>query len=203
MAITNFAQEVYRSDGDQLLVPRQKYNFTVIMDRFDRASITFSRVASATVPGFSADTTIMNQYNKKRVIQTKLNYDPVTIAFYDTYDNEWHNLMRDYIAHYYNGTDGIERRVSLEGNSTVNPQFITDLGYTPTNDRYFFPQIKIVQNGYRNKYRETILQNPTITQIQGDQLDYAESATVMYTVTFQPESIQTLDVANQFDDNIR
>lgn len=201
MAITNFAQEVFRSDNDQILVPRQKFNFTLIMQT-DNRSITFHRVSSVTVPGFNVDGQLMNQYNKKRFVQTRLNYDPVTVTFYDTFDNEWHNLMRDYIAHYYNGTDGIEQRTVLEGSSTVTPNFVTDLGFTPNSNRYFFPVIKIIQNGYRGKFRETRLINPAITTIQGDTLDYSDSNPVMYTVTFQPESIQHLDVASQFDDNI-
>lgn len=202
MAITNFAQEVFRSDNDQLLVPRQKFNFTLILERHDRASITFTRVSAVTAASYSVDTQLMNQYNKKRVVQTRLNYEPISVSFYDTFDNEWHNLMRDYLSHYFNGGEGIEKRTSLEGSSTVTPNFETDLGFTPNADRYFFPRVKIVQNGYRNKYRETILINPTITNIQGDNLDYSDSNPVIYTVTFQPESIQTFDVAEQFDDDI-
>jgi hypothetical protein len=202
MAITNFAQEVFRSAGDQLLVPRQKFNFTLILDRFDRSSIVFHRVSSVTAPSYAVDTTILNQYNKKRVVQTRLNYDPITVTFYDTFDNQWHNLMRDYFSHYFNGGEGIRLRTPLEASSTTNPDFVTDQGFTPTNARYFFSQIKIIQNGYRNQYRATILINPTITNIQGDVLDYSSSDPVMFTVTFQPESVQITDSPRQFDDKI-
>jgi len=203
MAITNFAQEVFRSDADQSLAPRQKFNFTLILDQYNRTSTTFTRVASVTAPSYTVDTLIANQYNRKRVIQTRLNYEPITVAFYDTFDNEWHNLQREYLAHYFNGNEGIERRTSgLEGESTMNPDFETDLGFTPNVARYFFPEIKIVQNGYRNQYRTTILKNPTITNIQGDTLDYSDSNPTMFTVTFQPESVQTEEIARHFDDNI-
>jgi hypothetical protein len=192
--ILNYAQEAFRSDGDQLLVPRQKFNFAVQLGLFDRNAVTLTRVSSTTVPSFSADTVILNQYNKKRVVQTKLNYDPITITFYDTFDSEWHDIMTRYIAHYFNGTEGIDVRTTVEGNSTVNPSFETDFGFTPTNDRYFFPTITIIQNGYRNQYRETVLNNPIITNISGDTLDYSDSNAVMYSVTFQPESIQTRNI---------
>ena len=98
MAITNFAQEVFRSEGDQLLVPRQKFNFTLVLDRFDQASIRFHRVSNVTAASYSFDTMVMNQYNKKRVVQTKLNYDPISVSFYDTFDNEWHNLCLLYTS---------------------------------------------------------------------------------------------------------
>lgn len=202
MAITNFAQEVFRSDSDQVLMPRQKFNFTLVLDRFDQGTIVFHRVANVTGASYTMDTVIMNQYNKKRIVQTRLNYEPITVAFYDTFDNEWHNLMRDYLSHYFNGEEGIERRASFEGTSVVDPNFETDLGFTPNVDRYFFPQIRIIQNGYRGKFRETILKQPTITNIQADTLDYSDSNPTLYTVTFQPESIQTRDVSEQFDDRI-
>lgn len=203
MAITNFAQEVFRSDADQVLVPRQKFNFTLQLFLFDQAAITFTRVSSVTAASYSVDGQLLNQYNKKRFVQTRLNYEPITVSFYDTFDNEWHNLMRNYLAFYFNGAEGIESRPGLEGTSTVDPNFVTDLGFTTNENRYFFPEIRIIQNGYRNRHRVTALKNPHITNIQGDTLDYGDSQPVMYNVTFQPESIQTFDNATQFDDDIQ
>jgi hypothetical protein len=190
MAITNFAAEEFGKGGGGILVPRQKFNFTLILERFDRPSIVFTRVSSVSAASYSVDTQLMNQYNKKRVVQTRLNYEPITVSFYDTFDSEWHTLMRDYLSHYFNGGKGIDQRISREGSSTVDPNFETDLGFTPNADRYFFPRIVINQNGHAGLSRDTILINPTITNIQGDTLDYSDSNPVMYSVTFQPESIQ-------------
>lgn len=198
MAITNFAQNTFRSDGDQIQVPRQKFNFTLILDRAETGSTVFTKVSSVTAPSYSADTTIMNQYNKKRVVQTRLNYDPITVSFYDTFDNEWHDTMKSYLSHYYNNGAGIATRTALEGSSVVTPVFETDLGFTPNAIRYFFPRIRIIQNGYRNEYRETTLINPIITNMQGDTLDYSDSNPTMYTITFQPESIQVKQHYEQY-----
>lgn len=202
MAITNFAQEVYRSDADGLLVPRQKFNFTLILNTLLVGNIYFHQVSSVTAASFSVDGQLMNQYNKKRFVQTRLNYEPVTISFYDTFNNEFHDVMRSYLLFYYNTGNGIERRTVLEGTSTVGDAFVTDLGFTPNPDRYFFPEVKIIQNGYRGRYRQTTLINPHITSIQGDTLDYSDSNPVQYTVTFQPESVQVEDVLSPFDDGI-
>ena len=195
MAIVNFAQNAFRSDSDQILVPRQKFKFTLIIDRYDNASILFTRIATVTAPSYTVDTTIMNQYNKKRVVQTRLNYDPVTVAFYDTVDNEWQDVMENYLRHYHNNGKGIEKRIGLEGNSTVAPNFQTDQGFTLNPNRYFFPTIRLIQHGYSNEYRETTLINPIITIIQNDTMDYGSSDPVMYTVTFQPESVQVRGVS--------
>jgi hypothetical protein len=202
MAITNFAEEVYRSQSDGLLVPRQKFNFTMWVMSITAGPIYFHQVSSMTAPSFSVDGSLMNQYNKKRFVQTTLNYEPITVTFYDTFNNEFHNLMRNYLSFYYNNANGIEWRTPLEGTSTIDPNFITDLGYTPNADRYFFPEIRIIQNGYRNRFRETRLINPHITNIQNDELNYSDSQPVQYTVTFQPESVQTRQETGPFDDGI-
>lgn len=201
MAITNFASEVYGANGGGILVPRQKFNFSLVINEYESSSV-FHQVQTASAASFSTDTAIVNQYNKKRVIQTRLNYDPITVTFYDTFDNAFHNIMTRYMKHYFNGSNGIDLRPSLEGDSTVNPSFSTDLGFTPNNVRYFFPTIQIVQNGYKAQHRRTILQNPIITNIQGDTLDYSDSNPVVYTVTFQPESIQVINSSAAFDDQL-
>lgn len=200
MGIVNFAQNAYRSDGDQILVPRQRFNFTLILDFFDRSPRVFPRVSNVSAPSYNIDSQLMNQYNKKRVVQTRLNYEPIQVSFYDTFDSSWHNIMREYMAHYYNSGQGVNVRESLEGSVTTTPNFETDLGFTPNSDRYFFPQIRIIQNGHRVSYREIILKNPHITNMQGDTLDYSDSQPVMYAVSFQPESIQVEEhVGEQFD----
>jgi len=199
MGIVNFAQNTFRSDSDQILVPRQRFNFTLVLDIFDRNPEVFTRVSNVSAASYNIDSQLMNQYNKKRVVQTRLNYEPIQVAFYDTFDSQWHTIMTEYMSHYYNNGAGVNVRENLEGSSTVDPNFETDHGFTPNADRYFFPQIRIIQNGHRNSYRETILKNPHITNMQGDTLDYSDSQPVMYTVSFQPESIQTKEHAGQFD----
>ena len=40
-------------------------------------------VKTIKLPSFSIDSTILNQYNRKRLVQTKLKYDPVTVVLHD------------------------------------------------------------------------------------------------------------------------
>lgn len=201
MAITNFASQVYGANGGGVLVPRQKFNFSLVISEQESSKV-FHQVQNATTASFSTDSVVLNQYNKKRVVQTRLNYDPITVTFYDTFDNAFHNIMTRYMKHYFNGDNGIDVRTTLEGDSVVNPSFTTDLGFTPNDVRYFFPTIEIVQNGYQAQHRRTILKNPIITQVQGDTLDYSDSNPVVYTVTFQPESVQVVNEVSQFDDQL-
>jgi len=185
-------------------MPRQKFNFIMVADIVSAPSMTWGRVRSATSPGVNFDTQIMNQYNKKRIIQTKMNYDPVTVEFYDTFDSQFTYLMRNYVKHYYNMDSGLNNRITTEGRSVVNVNFETDLGYTPVveSDRYFFPKIRIIQNGFQNQFRETALINPMLISVSGDTLDYSSSDPVMYTATFQPESIQYFNRSDGFEPDL-
>lgn len=184
-------------------MPRMKFDFTLIFDIADAPSVIFHRVQSASVPAVNFDTQILNQYNQKRVIQTGMNYDPMTVVFYDTYDNQFHDIMKKYIAHYYNGGEGIGDRVLTSNGSVINEDFSIDSGFSPNGVKNFFPRIRLIQNGYRDKYRTTSLINPLITGINGDTLSYSDgSSVVSYTATFQPETIQTFETNSQFDDGI-
>lgn len=197
MALRNHAQEVFRSDTRdfQDLVPRQKFNFRLLFETND-AQWEVLRVVSVTMPGFSFDTQIMHQYNKKRVIQSKMNFDPITVTFYDTFDNEFMDLLREYTQHYYNSGKGIDY-FNETAREVIDPIYTTSMGYNPTNaiGRYFFTRIIVEQAGNANvTNRQTILKNPIITTVQSDTLSYADSQPTTFTVTFQPESIHVKEV---------
>ena len=197
MALRNHAQEVFRSDTRdfQDLVPRQKFNFRLLFETND-AQWEVLRVVSVTMPGFNFDTQIMHQYNKKRVIQSKMNFDPITVTFYDTFDNEFMDLLREYTQHYYNSGKGIDY-FNETAREVIDPIYTTSMGYNPTNaiGRYFFTRIIVEQAGNANvTNRQTILKNPIITTVQSDTLSYADSQPTTFTVTFQPESIHVKEV---------
>lgn len=62
-------------------------------------------VRSATLPKFKISTEQMNQYNRKTQVQTKLNYEPVTMEFHDDNSEITTGLWKNYYRYYY--TDSI------------------------------------------------------------------------------------------------
>jgi len=58
-------------------------------------------VKSVNLPTYSIDTATMNQYNRKRLIQTKIKYNPVTITFHDDGGDNVRNMWYNYYAYYY------------------------------------------------------------------------------------------------------
>jgi len=59
-------------------------------------------VKDVKLPSFSMDTPTLNQYNRKRIIQTKIKYDPIDISFHDDNANQSTQLWESYYNYYYN-----------------------------------------------------------------------------------------------------
>ena len=58
-------------------------------------------VKSIKLPSYSFDTHTMNQYNRKRIVQTKIKYDPIDINFHDDNGNLIRNMWYNYYTYYY------------------------------------------------------------------------------------------------------
>jgi hypothetical protein len=58
-------------------------------------------VKSIDLPKFTMDLATMNQYNRKRIVQTKIKYDPVNITFHDDNSNLIRTLWYTYYTYYY------------------------------------------------------------------------------------------------------
>lgn len=197
-----------RGTGEQILgAPRSRFNFQVIINTKNKI-YTFERIKSATIPDISYDTQIIDQYNIKRVVQTRTNYGTSTITFYHTYDdddkslnnndNESGNfltkLIYPYNASYYNNDSGIQAVRPRYSNTVIQEDFNPNLGYTLTNndERYFIKDVIIRLLGAKSDSTDYRLRNCIITNISGDTLSYSDSQPIEVSVTFQPERIDLL-----------
>jgi len=59
-------------------------------------------VKTAQLPSYDIDVATMNQYNRKRLVQTKINYNPATIVFNDDNSDLIRNMWYQYYQYYYN-----------------------------------------------------------------------------------------------------
>lgn len=206
----SLAQEIYGRNeyGPMSLVPRSRFNYTVRMEINPPANdfglsssiIQFDRTQAAQLPGFNSTSQVLNQYNQRRVVNTKLEYDPCMIVFYDTSDNAFDRIIRTFFKNYFN-ENGIEFDQNITApNQVTSDEFESSMGYKLTSEsqRYFFKSIDIIQFGNRVEgrlhARETKLVNPSLAQLQHDNLSYSDSQPVIYTATFMPERVVTRDV---------
>lgn len=86
--------------------PKLKFNFHVYFDinpeAYTRPNANFSLlVKSVKLPSFTFATHDMNQYNRKRIVQSKVKYDPVEFKFHDDNGNLVNSLWYKYYTYYY------------------------------------------------------------------------------------------------------
>jgi len=175
-------------------------------------------VKSAQLPKYTFDTATMNQYNRKRIVQTKIKYDPIQITFHDDNNNIMTNLWSLYYTYYYK--DGLQSDSNgpYAGNNTIGADSgntngtVSDINtrtqYAPSIAGYddwgyigessslsgvkapFFRAINIY--GF-NQHNFTLyrLINPMITSFSHDTYDYKETGGVMeHQMTLDYETVQ-------------
>lgn len=129
-----FRRNLYRN------APKYKYLFHVY---FDINQLAFSRntvqgnnyglfVHDIKLPSYNVNTQQMNQYNRKRIIQTKIKYDPVTISFHDDNFSQVTQMWEAYYKYYYK--DGGIPKVVIGGVPGNNTQNTTGAGGTTTTN---------------------------------------------------------------------
>ena len=164
------------------LVPRSKFNFTVSMRHRNPAALgglvstDFERIASISMPGYAKKAQTLNQYNKKRVIQTGIDYAPITMLAYDTRDGVFEKFLKQYSEYYYAGSMNYGSSYIAFNSASAGTKlqehknFITDITINRVNSNI---DTNIIQ-----------IYNPMITNIDADTLDYSDSGLVQYRITF-------------------
>lgn len=62
-------------------------------------------VKSIDLPKFTIDAKTLNSYNKPNIVQNKIKYDPINIAFHDDHSDVVRNMWFDYYNYYYRDAD--------------------------------------------------------------------------------------------------
>ena len=166
-------------------------------------------VKTVDLPKYTIATETLNQYNRKRVIQTKINYDPVNITFHDDGSdlvrNMWYNYYSDYYkdaSQAYGATNNNNGSMGAEGNGTKGFGYngrdiynqdrmggVNDWGYigeaiddgttSSSGKPPFFSDIRIFGFDYQHKFAEYILINPLISNWAHDTYDYSQGNGLM------------------------
>jgi hypothetical protein len=156
-------------------------------------------VKEVKLPQFSFNTVQMNQYNRKRIIQTKIKYEPIDIVFHDDNANQATQLWESYYRYYYNDT--VKPDTVLPGNAgapitgspnNYNSRNIYEgdlqgnldwgfIGGQSDNDGKRIPFFKNITVFGFNQHNFTAytLVNPVITSFGHDTYNYAEGNGVM------------------------
>lgn len=93
-------------------------------------------VKSVKLPSYQFETHTLNQYNRKRIVQTKIKYDAIDIQFHDDNGNNIRNMWYDYYTYYYKDANKVS--VSSAGNQTVQLPGIANTGSVDYNSRNLY-----------------------------------------------------------------
>lgn len=214
--------------------PRQKFqgyvNFILNRNLFDKLfgsvdnSVFRTQISSlvrkASLPDVNFKTEIKNSYNRKKIIQTGLEYDPVSITVIDTVGNEWLSMVMNYYSYHFmnirNKTASNDRDAqrpagteTLMLNSKFGSTGQTDklnidqetvfdsnsYGYNTNLDPNFFERIDLILY-HGNKGVQYSLVHPVLKSLKMGDIDYSSSDIMEYELTFDYENFVPYSVTN-------
>ena len=174
-------------------------------------------VKSIKLPTFTMTTHEMNQYNRKRIVQSKIKYEPVDITFHDDAGTSANggmirNLWKSYYQYYFSDSRNPKIMIASKAvnsdsskgsgynNRTQYDKSITgdeNWGYSGEASKAmpglvkvpFFKSIRIFGFNQHN-YVTYVLVNPMITRFGHDTYNYAEgNGTMENTMTLDYETV--------------
>ena len=213
------AQRVFGLDSPNQIVsavPRPKFIFFAEFNPSDGGQAMMASSGSANLntytgnrgisfkvkqidkPHVNLTTVEMNQYNKKTLVYTKLEYSDATIQLHDTVDDSVLSLWVDYFTYYF-GDSRVKNPTSYS-QSPVDSTFSDDTGwgFRPLAEQtHFFQSIRVLAF-YAGTYTSFTYINPRITSIDFHQKDYTSSDIEDITISFKYEAIQYDTFAQPF-----
>ena len=156
-----------------------KYAWSLKISDKDLASAPPLVAKTCELPRWSVETQIVNVYNHKTIVQTKLNYEPITMTFYDQVNGTAERLMWDYVKGQFDDTDGSKKPDFAPLTIEIT---MKDLSGDGLGDKVY------------------TLTDAFITDAQHDTLDYATSDVILWTITVRYENLKITGVKDlEFD----
>ena len=148
-------------------------------------------VKSTDLPSVKFETETLNQYNRKRIVNKKVTYEPIKLTFHDDVANTVRNMWIAYNQHY-----SADSRYTSENtwalddvyqNYGINRPYGLDSGLRTVVP--FISKIEIYSMG-NHEYSKMLLVNPVINSADFDNHDYSDGTKVMaLNLTVEYESI--------------
>jgi hypothetical protein len=122
------------------------------------------------LPKFTIDSQVVNVYNHKTIVQTKMTYEPITISFYDQAGGAVEKLIWGHVKNQFDSSDGSKAAMFKPLTIEITMKNLSGPGATS---------------------KVYTLTNAFITDAQHDTLDYSTSEAVLWTITVRYEDLQT------------
>lgn len=188
--------------NDFSLVPKSGYLFHVFFDvnpyaaqnqLLDPTRLTEigMMVRDVELPKFTIESKSYNAYNRPNLVQSKIKYDNVQIAFRDDSVNLIRNFWFDYYSYYYRDTMN-SPNIHRQGYK-YDPNSPASFGYSLRADMpdYRYLHAVRIYSLTHDTFAEYILVNPMITSFRHPKHDYEglESANMSHEMTIAYEAV--------------
>jgi len=158
-----------------------KYNYKEI-------SLELSKyVQSVQKPNVTFDVEVLNQYNRKKVINKGVKYGDLTLTFFDVKDSTIQQAFFNYLSVInddFNNKHNDQFRKYGESSS----EYLTNWGLNINSNKKMFESITIAEM-FINKLMVYTIQNPTLKLIKFDDNKLGDFSPMTVTVTFEIEGI--------------
>jgi hypothetical protein len=166
-------------DDDFRLAPKVKFLYHVYFD-INQSALKYSTLSdrhkneigilakSVDFPRFTLKTVTLNQYNRKKIIQTTHDYAPLNFKFHDDRANVINNLWQNYYAYYYADPMTATAPGSYDRNAMKPDSYIIGpYGLDNNSSIPFFNEIILYQLNNR-QFASYTLKKPVITAFNHD-----------------------------------
>lgn len=146
-------------------------------------------VKAVDLPHFKVSTDTLNQYNRKKVVQTTHKYENISVTFHDDNMGLINQLWQNYYSYYYADTNSAATPGAYRRNATRNSNYITTpYGLDNGSTSPFFNYITIYQMA-RHEYVSYTLVNPLITMFNHNKLDSTNQGVNDFSMSLAFESV--------------
>lgn len=146
-------------------------------------------VKKISLPKFTISTDAVNQYNRKKQIQTQHSFEGATVTFHDDNMSLINMLWQNYYSYYYADSISAKAPGSYNRNATRNSDFITTkYGLDNGSNAPFFNYITIYQMA-RHEYVAYKLHNPLIKSFDHKEVSYSSKELHDFTMQFVYEAV--------------
>lgn len=181
-----------------------------------------SLVKTATLPSFKLKTEVRNQYNKKRVTVSGVEYDPIKISVYDTVDSAWMTMIMRTYQHLFlnpanrfetNDTETVPRPLpydvvpekftsgsesgSVSGFTQKWNEESTGYNIRPGIEKNIISRIDFLMYHAQKFTRYTVF-NPIIVGFDMDGIDYSSSQPIAINMDIEYENFSMDPLVNNF-----
>lgn len=185
-------------DGLYRLSPKLQSLFHVYVDLNPMVAATDQQTQveigmmakTVALPRFTVTNKIYNAYNRKNIVQDKINYDPLTITFHDDSADVVRKFWYDYYAFYYRDADHQEAMYNQDHKYKQRQE--QNWGFSPVATQGTPGYINAIRiySLHQKTFSAYTLIRPLIQSFQHGQHTAGEYAPLEHTMTVAYEAVQ-------------